>query len=177
MTRRTLSLLLLVSAWTGIGWAQRGPDHDAVVVPQNRIDARDLGYPPDEKLPGGGKLEPDWALQDPRDYLTILPRAVPKALREAGAKDGDVVGIGTHFTASSPMPVKQDGTPLCFLLAYKKQPHAWVKLWKHHAAQAEANRINEIGREWNEDFIRILQPTGNNSGSRRKTIRFANGTP
>jgi len=126
-------------------------------------DGKELGacivpYPSsviDEKLPGGGRLEPDWALQDPRDYLTILPRAVPKALKEAGVKGEDVVGIGTDFTASSPMPVKRDGTPLCFLPAYKKQPHAWVKLWKHHAAQAEANRINEIGRERNEDFIRI----------------------
>jgi outer membrane protein assembly factor BamB len=53
MTRRTLSLLLLVNAWVGIGWAQRGPDHDAVVVPQNRIDARDLGYPPVDIIPNG----------------------------------------------------------------------------------------------------------------------------
>ena len=37
---------------------------------------------------------------------------------------------------------------------YRKTPHAYVKLWKHHAAQPEANRINEIGRERNEEFIR-----------------------
>ncbi|HZP00111.1 MAG TPA: ribulokinase [Terriglobia bacterium] len=109
----------------------------------------------DEKLPGGPRLEPDWALQNPRDYLTVLEKSVPKALKAAGVKGDDIVGIGTDFTASSPLPTKSDGTPLCFLPQYRKQPHAWVKLWKHHAAQPEANRINEIGRERNEEFIRI----------------------
>jgi L-ribulokinase len=109
----------------------------------------------DEKLPTGPKLEPDWALQNPQDYLTVVEKAVPKALKAAGVKGEDVVGIGTDFTASSPMPTKADGTPLCATPQFRKYPHAWVKLWKHHAAQPEANRINEIGRERNEDFIRI----------------------
>jgi L-ribulokinase len=109
----------------------------------------------DEKLPGGTKLQPDWALQNPRDYLLATEKGVPKALKAAGVKSEDVIGIGTDFTASSPMPVKRDGTPLCFLPQYRKHPHAWVKLWKHHAAQPEANRINEVGRERDEEFIRI----------------------
>jgi L-ribulokinase len=109
----------------------------------------------DERLPGGPKLEPDWALQNPLDYLYILEKAVPKALKEAKVKSEDVVGIGTDFTASSPMPAKADGTALSSLSKYRKIPHAYVKLWKHHAAQPEANRINEIGRERNEEFIQI----------------------
>jgi L-ribulokinase len=109
----------------------------------------------DEKLPGGPKLAPDWALQNPRDYLRVVELAVPRALKAAKVKGEDVIGLGTDFTASSPMPTKADGTPLCFLKQYAKNPHAWVKLWKHHAAQAQANRINEIGRERNEEFIRV----------------------
>ena len=109
----------------------------------------------DERLPGGPKLEPDWALQNPLDYLHVLEKAVPKALKEAKVKAEDVIGIGTDFTASSPMPAKADGTPLSAVPKYRKTPHAYVKLWKHHAAQPEANRINEIGRERNEEFIRI----------------------
>ncbi len=109
----------------------------------------------DERLPGGPKLEPDWALQNPLDYLHVLEKAVPKALKDAGVKAEDVIGIGTDFTASSPMPAKADGTPLSTLPKYRKNPHAYVKLWKHHAAQPEANRINEVGRERNEEFIRI----------------------
>lgn len=109
----------------------------------------------DAKLPGGPKLEPDWALQNPQDYLRVVEKGVPKALKAAGIKADDVIGIGTDFTASSPMPTKADGAPLCVLPKFRKQPHAWVKLWKHHAGQPEANRINEIGRERNEEFIRI----------------------
>lgn len=109
----------------------------------------------DERLPGGPKLEPDWALQNPLDYLYVLEKGVPKALKGAKVKAEDVVGMGTDFTASSPMPTKADGTPLCAVPQYRKHPHAYVKLWKHHAAQPEANRINEVGRERNEEFIRI----------------------
>ena len=109
----------------------------------------------DTKLPGGPPLEPDWALQHPRDYLLVVEQGVPKALKAARVKADDVIGLGTDFTASTPLPAKRDGTPLCFLPQYRKQPHAWVKLWKHHAAQPEANRINQVGRERNEEFIRI----------------------
>jgi L-ribulokinase len=109
----------------------------------------------DERVPGGPKLEPDWALQNPMDYLYVLEKGVPKALKEAKVKADDVIGMGTDFTASSPMPTKADGTLLMALPQYRKQPHAYVKLWKHHAAQPEANRINEVGRERNEEFIRI----------------------
>ena len=109
----------------------------------------------DERLPGGPRLGPDWALQNPRDYLLVIEKGVPKALKAAAVKGEDVIGVGTDFTACTPLPVKRDGTPLCFLSQYRKRPHAWVKLWKHHAAQPEANQINEVGRERNEDFIQI----------------------
>jgi L-ribulokinase len=139
-----------------------GTESGRVVVIRVRdgeeIGATVIPYPDgviDEKLPGGPKLEADWALQNPGDYLTAVEKGVPKALKAAGVRAEDVVGIGTDFTASSPLPTKRDGTPLCFLPEYRRSPHAWVKLWKHHAAQPEANRINEIGRERKEEFIRI----------------------
>jgi L-ribulokinase len=109
----------------------------------------------DERLPGGPRLEPDWALQNPRDYLLVVEKGIPKALRAAKVKPEDVIAVGTDFTASSPLPAKRDGTPLCFLPDFRKRPHAWVKLWKHHAAQPEANRINEVGRARHEEFIQI----------------------
>jgi L-ribulokinase len=139
-----------------------GTESGRVVVVRVR-DGQQMGaavipYPDgviDEKLPGGPRLEHDWALQNPADYLLVLEKALPKALREAKVKGEEVIGIGTDFTGSTPVPVKKDGTPLCFLPEFRKNPHAWVKLWKHHAAQPEANRINEIGRERKEEFIQI----------------------
>ena len=108
----------------------------------------------DERLPESGvRLEPDWALQDPDDYIGVLKTTVPAVLKESGIDPADVIGIGIDFTACTMLPVKADGTPLCRLPAYRNQPHAWVKLWKHHAAQPEADRINEIARQRGEPWL------------------------
>lgn len=108
----------------------------------------------DEKLPGTDiRLEPDWALQDPNDYLEVFKRAVPAVLKESGVDPEDVIGLGIDFTACTMLPTKADGTPLCFLPEYRNRPHAWVKLWKHHAAQPEANKLNEIARKLGYKFL------------------------
>ena len=108
----------------------------------------------DSHLPSGRRLPPDWALQVPRDYVDVLTTAVPKAVREAGVDPAQVVGIGTDFTACTVLPVLGDGTPLCELAEYADRPHAYVKLWKHHAAQPQADRINELARERGEGWLR-----------------------
>lgn len=132
----------------------------------------------DERLPGGGaRLEPDWALQNPRDYLLVVEKGVPRALKEAGISGEQVVGLGTDFTASTPLPARRDGTPLCLIPAYRKHPHAWVKLWKHHAAQAEANRINEVGRERHEDFISIYGGRYSSEWFFSKLLQILNEAP
>ncbi|MFO7635231.1 MAG: ribulokinase [Caldilinea sp.] len=108
----------------------------------------------DEKLPGTNiRLEPDWALQDPADYVEVLKHAVPAVLKESGVAPADVIGISTDFTACTILPTKRDGTPLCFLPDYRNRPHAWVKLWKHHAAQPEANKLNEIAAREGYAFL------------------------
>jgi len=107
----------------------------------------------DHALPDGTPLGPDWALQDPRDYLDVLAHIVPQVLREANAKPEDIIGIGVDFTACTVLPCLADGTPLCFLKEYRSRPHAWVKLWKHHAAQPQANRLNEVAAARGEAFL------------------------
>ena len=108
----------------------------------------------DKTLPDGTPLGHDWALQDPQDYLDVLANTVPAILKESGVSPDDVIGIGTDFTACTVLPVKADGTPLSFLPAYKNRPHAYVKLWKHHAAQDKANRLNEIAAARNEPWLK-----------------------
>ncbi len=56
----------------------------------------------------------------------------------------DVVGIATDFTACTMVPTLADGTPLCEVDGLADRPHAYVKLWKHHAAQPQADRINRL---------------------------------
>jgi L-ribulokinase len=105
-------------------------------------------------LPASGeRLPPQWALQDPEDYLDVLRDAVPAAIADAGIEAHTVVGIATDFTASTPLPVLADGTPLCKVPGFTTRPHAYVKLWKHHAAQAQADRINALAAERNEAWL------------------------
>lgn len=107
----------------------------------------------DEALPSGRKLGVDWALQHPQDYLDVLYHTIPEVLRESGADAEDIVGVGIDFTACTVLPVKKDGTPLCFLPEYQDEPNAYVKLWKHHAAQNKANRINETAEKRGEKWL------------------------
>jgi len=108
----------------------------------------------DERLPDSGvRLEPDWALQNPDDYTRAVKDTIPRVLRESGVSPEDVIGIGTDFTACTMLPTLRDGTPLCKLDSYRDRPHAWVKLWKHHAAQPEANRINEVAAARGESWL------------------------
>ncbi|HEY1666270.1 MAG TPA: ribulokinase [Trebonia sp.] len=105
-------------------------------------------------LPSTGQpLPPDWALQDPADWRAALGAAVREALGDAGADPAAVVGIGTDFTACTVLPVLRDGTPLCELPGLRERPHAWPKLWKHHAAQPQADRINDLAHARHEGWI------------------------
>ncbi|HEY2578396.1 MAG TPA: ribulokinase [Streptosporangiaceae bacterium] len=101
----------------------------------------------------GEALPPDWALQDPQDYRDALGAAVPAAIAAAGIRPGQVIGIATDFTASTVLPVLRNGTPLCQLGDLTSEKHAYVKLWKHHAAQSHADRINELARERGEPWL------------------------
>jgi L-ribulokinase len=106
----------------------------------------------DELLPGSGvELEPEWALQDPADYLRTLRHAVPEVL--AGVRPEEVVGVGIDFTSCTMLPTTADGTPLCELPELRARPHAWVKLWKHHAAQPEADEVNAVAAQRGEPWL------------------------
>lgn len=109
----------------------------------------------DAALPDGTALPPLWALQHPGDYLAVLRETVPAVLRDAGISKDQVAGLGLDFTACTLLPVDRDGMPLCLTEQWAHEPHAWVKLWKHHAAQPEADEINRLAAERGEDWLRI----------------------
>lgn len=108
----------------------------------------------DMVLPGtGDKLPPEWALQVPADYLHVLRTAVPQAVRAAGVDPAGVIGIATDFTACTMIPTFADGTPLCETAELAANPHAYVKLWRHHAAQGQADRINALAAGRGEPWL------------------------
>ena len=111
----------------------------------------------DERLPVVDRsvpLPPDWALQDPDDYLRVFqvddPRgrcARPRSTRRTSSASGSTSRPARCCRS------KADGTPLCRIPELRANPHAWVKLWKHHAAQPEADRINEVARETGQPWL------------------------
>ncbi|PZF82882.1 ribulokinase [Micromonospora deserti] len=107
-----------------------------------------------DRLPDGTPLPPDWALQHPEDHREVLRTAVPAALRAARIDPADVVGIGLDATSCTMLPTRADGTPLCELPDLAGRPHAYPKLWKHHAAQRQAERINALAADRGEPWLR-----------------------
>ena len=101
----------------------------------------------------GAALPPEWALQVPSDYVDVLKTAVPAAVKNAGIDPASVMGIGTDFTACTMVPTLADGTPLNELPEFAGNPHAYVKLWKHHAGQSQADRINELAADRGEAWL------------------------
>src|SRR5262245_13554573 len=65
-------------------------------------------------------LPPDFALQNPSDYLAVLSTTIPKVLRTARIRPQQVIGIATDFTSCTMLPTKADGTPLCFDKRWRK---------------------------------------------------------
>jgi L-ribulokinase len=98
-------------------------------------------------------LPPDWALQDPEDYLRVFRETIPAIVRQSGVNPADVIGLGLDFTACTMLPTTADGTPLAVLPEFRANPHAWVKLWKHHAAQPEADRINAVAEATSQPWL------------------------
>jgi L-ribulokinase len=132
----------------------------------------------DEKLPDTNiRLELDWALQDPDDYLRTFQKTIPDVLKQSGVKPEDVIGLGIDFTACTMLPTKKDGTPLCDLPEYRKNPHAWVKLWKHHAAQPEADKINETARAMGEPWLNRYGGKISSEWFFSKVLQIANEDP
>jgi L-ribulokinase len=109
----------------------------------------------DETLPDGTKLGVDWALQHPQDYLDVVATTIPAVISQSGVNPADIIGVGVDFTACTVMPVKNDGIPLCFLDEFAGSPNAYVKLWKHHAAQDKANLLNETAEKMNQEWLKL----------------------
>jgi L-ribulokinase len=102
----------------------------------------------------GAPLGADWALQHPADYVDSMQQAVAGALQSGGVDPSRVVGIGIDFTSCTILPIDRSGEPLALSRSWSSHPHAWVKLWKHHAAQPQATRINDLAAAGDEPFLR-----------------------
>ena len=110
----------------------------------------------DTRLPSGRPLPPLYALQHPANYLDVLRTSIPQVLSGAGISPQSVAGLGLDFTACTVLPCLRDGTPLCMTDRFSDDPEAYVKLWKHHAAQPEADAINALAKERHEAWLPVF---------------------
>ncbi len=113
-----------------------------------------------ERLPGTNEtLPPRYALQSPSDWIesaAIVTRAViaGAGISGAGISGADIVGIGVDFTSCTMLPTTRNGMPLCELEPFKHVPLAWPKLWKHHGAIEQTDRMNRIAKSREEPFLK-----------------------
>lgn len=109
-----------------------------------------------ETLPDGTPLDDAWALQHPNDYLDVLRNAIREVIRIAGITPDQIVGVGLDCTASTVLPVYEDGTPLCMTDRFVGEKHAYVKMWKHHAAQPYADKLNAVANEYDPTMLSLF---------------------
>lgn len=100
------------------------------------------------------QLPPDFALQVPEDYIECLKIAIPEAIRRSGVKPEDIIGVGTDFTSATMIPTDKNGWPLCERKEWADHPHAYVKLWKHHGGNAEADELIALAKKRDEPWIK-----------------------
>jgi len=101
---------------------------------------------------------PNLARQNPADYITGIEITIKEAIKKAAIADSNfspdkVIGIGVDTTGSSPVPVDENGVPLCFNNKFKNNHAAMVWLWKDHTSYSEAARITELAAREYPNYI------------------------
>lgn len=102
---------------------------------------------------GDEELPVDFALQEIDDYVEAMYETIRTVVKQSGCRAEDVIGIGIDATSSTFLPLTKSGTPLCKTEQFRTNPHAWLKLWKHHGAQEEADRMTELAAGRQEKFL------------------------
>lgn len=102
---------------------------------------------------GNEELPVDFALQEIDDYVEAMYETIRTVVKQSGCRAEDVIGIGIDATSSTFLPLTKSGTPLCKTEQFRTNPHAWLKLWKHHGAQEETDRMTELAAGRQEKFL------------------------
>ena len=105
----------------------------------------------EERLPG------DYALQNPSDYIDALYGLLTEVWRKGRIRPEQVIGIGVAFASCTLIPLDDKNRPLCMDSNFSTNPHSWPKCRKHHAAQAQAERISRVAKERKEDFCNTAE--------------------
>lgn len=131
----------------------------------------------DRELPNGSRLPDNFALQHPQDYVDSLTESVKGVISISKIDASLIGGIGVDFTGSTVLPIDADGMPLAFVPEFADDPHAYVKLWKHHGAQAEADDFTAVAKAMGEDWLDIYGGTVSAEFMLPKVLETARRSP
>lgn len=101
-------------------------------------------------------LDKTASLEHPQDYLDALRFTVRDVVARAGISADEVCGIGFDFTSCSVLPLTADGTPLCFMDEFSKEPQAYVKLWNSYTALEESELITQTAKAENAPWLKLF---------------------
>lgn len=89
-------------------------------------------------------LKDSEVVQHPQDYLDVLYEGIPELINRERVASEQIIAIGIDVTMSTVLPVTKFGKPLCFLKEFEENRNAYIRLWKDHSAQNEADLLNKI---------------------------------
>lgn len=105
-------------------------------------------------LPCGTKLLSDnWFLQDADDYLFVMKSLISDMFKNTSINSSDISAVGVDFTNCTVVAVDKSGKPMSSVPQYRNNPHSWVKLWKHHAAQKYASELEQYMLDENTEWF------------------------
>jgi L-ribulokinase len=108
----------------------------------------------DKELPTGEILGIDWAIQVGNDYYLVLVECIKNLLERSIVNPELIIGIGIDATSCTMLPLDSKFEPLSESEVFRRNPHSYVKMWKHHAAQSYANLLNQIAGQENMPFLK-----------------------
>lgn len=106
-----------------------------------------------ERLPDRTRLPENFALEHPMDFLNGMHYVIMQGLGELSLEPKQIAGIGLDVTSSTVLPLDAEAWPLCLKKEYAGNPHAWMKLWKHHGANEIALRLTQVAKDRNEPWL------------------------
>lgn len=105
-----------------------------------------------DRLPDATPLPKGMIVADPRQYQDALVASVRAAVRSV--PPSLIAGIAVDATSLTLVPTDSEGRVICTCPRWASQPDAWIKLWKSHSAQAQADRIQKVARETGHPLLR-----------------------
>jgi len=97
------------------------------------------------------------ARQNPLSYITGMEKCVKETIEQANLKSdfkaANIIGIGIDATASTPVPVDENLSPLASLAEFSDNLNAYAWMWKDHTSINEAEKITSEAQKQHPEYL------------------------